>query len=188
MTATKARLSTRDLELLTAGMANAVLCRFSFSDDCTGLQKVLVFTIGIGTRNIILSGDECYIPHEVLVLPRVVVRVGVYGTDGENVILPTIWATLGMVHDAPDPSSDPSTDPSLPMWSILRNDIGSLEDLLTKDKESLVAAINEVVQNGGGGAGGGISSDTISRIEVLDREEYDAIPKKNPAILYLIRG
>lgn len=35
---------------------------------------------------------------------------------------------------------------------------------------------------------GGISSDTISRIEVLDREEYDAIPKKNPAILYLIRG
>ena len=93
-----------------------------------------------------------------------------------------------MVHDAPDPSGDPSTDPSLPIWSTLRNDIGSLEDLLTKDKESLVAAINEVVQNGGGGAGGGISSDTISRIEVLDREEYDAIPKKNPAILYLIRG
>lgn len=112
-----------------------------------------------GIEDIILSGDECYIPHEVLVLPRVVVRVGVYGTDGENVILPTIWATLGMVHDAPDPSGDPSTDPSLPIWSTLRNDIGSLEDLLTKDKESLVAAINEVVQNGGGGAGGGTGTD-----------------------------
>lgn len=40
LTATKARLSTRDLELLTAGMANAVLCRFSFSDDWTDLGQV----------------------------------------------------------------------------------------------------------------------------------------------------
>ena len=85
-------------------MANAVLCRFSFSEDWTGLQKMLVFTNGVETRNVVLDGDECYIPHEVLAVPRVRVRVGVYGTDGENVILPTIWANLGDVHDAPDPS------------------------------------------------------------------------------------
>ena len=188
LTATKARLSTRDLELLTAGMANAVLCRFSFSDDWTGLQKVLVFTNGIETRDIILSGDECYIPHEVLITPRVRVRVGVYGTDGENVILPTIWANLGDVHDAPDPSEDETTDPSLPIWAEILANIGSLSDLLTKDKESIVRAINEIVQNGGGGTGGGISSDTISSIQVLDRTEFDALPKKNPAVLYLIRG
>ncbi len=66
-------------------MANAVLCRFSFSDDWTGLQKMLVFTNGIETRDVMLDGDECYIPHEVLSIPRVKVRVGVYGTDGENV-------------------------------------------------------------------------------------------------------
>lgn len=176
------------MELLTAGMANAVLCRFSFSDDWTGLQKMLVFTNGVETRDVMLDGDECYIPHEVLAVPRVRVRVGVYGTDGENVILPTIWTNLGDVHDAPDPSGDEATDPSLPIWAKILADMGSLSDLLTKDKESIVRAINEIVQNGGGGAGGGISSDTISSIQVMDRAEFDALPKKNPAVLYLIRG
>ena len=125
--------------MLTAGMANAVLCRFSFSDDWTGLQKMLVFTNGIETRDVMLDGDECYIPHEVLSIPRVKVRVGVYGTDGENVILPTIWANLGDVHDAPDPSGDGTTDPSLPIWGKILSDIGNLSDLLTKDKESIGA-------------------------------------------------
>lgn len=169
-------------------MANAVLCRFSFSSDWVGLQKTVVFTNGIETRDVILSEDECYIPHEVLATPRVRVRVGVYGTDGDRLVLPTIWADLGRVHDAAEPSDDPSVDPTLPIWAGILNNIGDLSDLLTKNKESLVDAVNEVVQNGGGGTGGGISSDTISSIQVMDKAEFDALPKKNPAILYLIRG
>lgn len=145
---------------------------------------MLVFTNGVETRDVMLDGDECYIPHEVLAVPRVRVRVGVYGTDGENVILPTIWANLGDVHDAPDPSGDEATDPSIPIWGQILANIGDLSDLLTKDKESIVLAINEIVNNGGGG----ISSDTISRIQVMDRAEFDALPKKNPSVLYLIRG
>lgn len=145
---------------------------------------MLVFTNGVETRDVMLDGDECYIPHEVLAVPRVRVRVGVYGTDGENVILPTIWANLGDVHDAPDPSGDEATDPSLPIWGQILANIGDLSDLLTKDKESIVRAINEIVNNGGGG----ISSDTISRIQVMDRAEFDALPKKDPTVLYLIRG
>lgn len=145
---------------------------------------MLVFTNGVETRDVMLDGDECYIPHEVLAVPRVKVRVGVYGTDGENVILPTIWANLGDVHDAPDPSGDEATDPSLPIWAKILADMGTLSDLLTKNKDSLVDAVNEIVQNGGGG----ISSDTISRIQVMDRAEFDALPKKDPTVLYLIRG
>ena len=155
--------------MLTAGMANAVLCRFSFSDDWTGLQKMLVFTNGVETRDVMLDGDECYIPHEVLAVPRVRVRVGVYGTDGENVILPTIWANLGDVHDAPDPSGDEATDPSLPIWAKILADIGSLSDLLTKDKESIVRAINEIVQNGGG---------TNDHTKLLNRDADDQHPIK----------
>lgn len=145
---------------------------------------MLVFTNGVETRDVMLNGDECYIPHEVLAVPRVRVRVGVYGTDGENVILPTIWANLGDVHDAPDPSGDEATDPSIPIWGQILANIGDLSDLLTKDKESIVRAINEIVNNGGGG----ISSDTISSIQVMDRAEFDALPKKDPTVLYLIRG
>lgn len=145
---------------------------------------MLVFTNGVETRDVMLDGDECYIPHEVLSVPRVRVRVGVYGTDGENVILPTIWANLGDVRDAPDPSGDEATDPSIPIWGQILANIGDLSDLLTKDKESIVRAINEIVNNGGGG----ISSDTISSIQVMDRAEFDALPKKNPSVLYLIRG
>lgn len=148
---------------------------------------MLVFTNGVETRDVMLDGDECYIPHEVLSIPRVKVRVGVYGTDGENVILPTIWANLGDVHDAPDPSGDETTDPSLPIWAKILSDMGSLSDLLTKNKDSLVDAVNEIVQNGGSGTGG-ISSNTISSIQVLDQAEFDALPKKDPTVLYLIRG
>ena len=39
-----------------------------------------------------------------------------------------------------------------------------------------------------GGSGGDISSPDISKILVMDRIDYDALPEKSPKTLYLIRG
>ena len=77
--------------------------------------------------------------------------MGVYGVDAENnIVIPTIWADLGIVRDSAQSSGDATTDPSLPVWAQIQGMIGNLDDLDTDAKSSLVAAINEALTKGGG--------------------------------------
>ena len=143
-------------ELLTAGMAKAVTVEFEFSEDWDGLTKTAVFTNGKTTVDVLQSrwqGNTVTIPAEVLTTAGRYVRVGVYGTGADGVALPTIWAELGKVRPGAEPSGDASTDPSLPVWAQLQALIGDLDDLTTKAKDNLVAAINEAAQTGSGGSG-----------------------------------
>lgn len=143
-------------EFLTAGMAKAVSVEFAFSSDWDGLTKTAVFSNGRATVDVMASGwdgDTVPIPHEILTTAGRTVRVGVYGTNASGVVLPTVWVTLGKVQPAAEPSGDPSTDPTLPVWAQLQEIIGDLNNLTTKAKENLVAAINEEAKTGSGGAG-----------------------------------
>lgn len=143
-------------EVLTAGMAKAVGVRFAFSEDWDGLTKTAVFSNGRATVDVLAAkwdGDTVMVAPEVLAVPGRYVRVGVYGTNASGVVLPTVWVTLGKVQPAAEPSGDPSTDPTLPVWAQLREIIGDLNNLTTKAKENLVAAINEAAKTGSGGAG-----------------------------------
>lgn len=143
-------------ELLTAGMAKAVTVEFVFSDDWSGLTKTAVFSAGRKTVDILQAnwqGNTVPIPHEVLAEAGRTVRVGVYGTNADGVALPTIWATLGKVRAGADPSGDETANPTLPIWAQLQAQIGDLSDLTTKERENLVAAINEAAKTGSGGAG-----------------------------------
>ena len=142
--------------ILTAGMSKAETVRFVFSDDWDGLSKTAVFTDGVKTVDVLPSGwdgDTVTIPHEILTTAGRTARVGVYGTNASGVVLPTVWVTLGKVQPAAEPSGDPSTDPTLPVWAQLQEIIGDLNNLTTKAKENLVAAINEAAKTGSGGAG-----------------------------------
>lgn len=83
--------------------------------------------------------------------PNVALRLGVYGVDADgNIAIPTLWADLGNVRDAADPSGDTTTDPSLPVWAKLQAMIGDLDALDTVAKNNLVAAVNEALTRGGG--------------------------------------
>ena len=154
----KARAAlTSPPELLTAGMAKVVTVHFAFSPDWDSLRKTAVFSDGWRTVDVLESdwADGCTpIPHEVLQTAGRNVRVGVYGSDSTGVALPTVWAELGRVRPAADPSGDTSTDPTAPVWSQLQGQIGDLDKLTTTAKSTLVAAINEAAHSGGGGGGG----------------------------------
>ena len=156
----KARAAlTSPPELLTAGMAKVVTVHFAFSPDWDGLRKTAVFSDGWRTVDVLESAwtDGCVpIPHEVLQTAGRNVRVGVYGSDSTGVALPTVWAELGRVRPAADPSGDTSTDPTAPVWSQLQGQIGDLDKLTTTDKSTLVAAINEAARSGGGGGGSAV--------------------------------
>ena len=156
----KARAAlTSPPELLTAGMAKVVTVHFAFSPDWDNLRKTAVFSDGWRTVDVLESAwaDGCTpIPHEVLKTAGRNVRVGVYGSDSTGVALPTVWAELGRVRPAADPSGDTSTDPTAPVWSQLQGQIGDLDKLTTTDKSTLVAAINEAAHSGGGGGGSAV--------------------------------
>lgn len=116
-----------------------------------GLTKTVVFR-GAVAKDVINAGETVTVPPEVLAVSSRVLSVGVYGVDADGtLVIPTLWADLGKVMPSADPSGDTSTNPSLPVWAQLSALIGNLDDLTTKAKENLVAAVNEVAAKGGGG-------------------------------------
>lgn len=135
---------------ITAGMIGAQVQIDYAADPWDGLHKTVVFR-GAVTKDVITNAEVVTIPAEVVAKQGAALRIGVYGVDEEgNLAIPTLWADLGNIRDAADPSGDPSTDPSLPVWAKLQAMIGDLDKLNTTAKNNLVLAVNEALTKGGG--------------------------------------
>lgn len=189
LTASKSCLTASRQELLVEGAVNVNIVQFVFSSDWDGLTKTAVFQAGSNKYSVLLDeSNEAPIPWEVLQNPRRTLYAGVYGTNGESLVLPTIWASLGTIQEGANPGQD--TQPPTPsVYEQILAEIGNLDNLATSAKDSLVSAINELYYSGGGGGGtGNVSSPDINQILVMDRSEYDTLPSKDKKTLYLIRG
>ncbi len=174
--------------LLTTGMVGAKVS-FTFDNAWAGLGKCAVFTDGTVTRDVVLTGTECVIPHEVLREAGAVLRVGVYGVNADgNMAIPTVYADCGVIHNGADPSGDesyPSTpDAVAQLLSKLQNGGLSAEarTLLitvlrnaeyTSDQSANITALMEALgaDSGGSGEGGGGGSDepVAGRYSVTNR-------------------
>ena len=132
-------------EPLTSGMVGQTI-HFEYSHDFDGLAVTAVFTDGKNTVDVVNPGNECSIPHEVLTTVGAIVKVGIYAVKGDKLVIPTIYAHIGVVLKGADPSGDVSVDPTLPVWAQTQALIGNLSQIETETKDSLVAAINEVKQ------------------------------------------
>ncbi len=121
LTANKAVLrAEQPLEMLTFGMVNAVKCQVAFDAAWDGLAKIAVFSNGRASVDVPeaeWSGDVITVPPEMTARPGVTVRIGIYGTNGNSVVLPTVWCSLGVVQEGTDPTGDPSLDPKSPVWA-----------------------------------------------------------------------
>ena len=137
-------------EPLTSGMVGQPI-HFEYSHDFDGLAITAVFTDGKNTVNVVNPGSECVIPHEVLTTVGATVKVGIYATRGDELVIPTVYATIGVVLRGANPNEGSSGSPTIPMWSQIQEIIGDLNDLETEAKNNLVAAINEAAQTGSGG-------------------------------------
>lgn len=145
-----ARASIDWRKAITAGMIGAQV-QMDYNDEIwDSLHKTVVFR-GAITKDVITDAELVTIPAEVVAKQGVMLRVGVYGVDAENnIVIPTIWADLGIVRDSAQSSGDTTTDPSLPVWAQIEAKIGNLDDLNTTAKNNLVAAVNEAMAKGGG--------------------------------------
>lgn len=96
--ADKNKLVVRKRGSVTSGSANVYPVRFEFSGDWTGLKRTAVFQAGGEAVSMLLDeSGACCIPREVMTAYGVRLRAGVYGTLGEDIVLPTVWADLGEI-------------------------------------------------------------------------------------------
>lgn len=96
--ADKNQLAVREKEPVTSGSVNVYRVRFRFSPDWDGLTRTAVFMSGCSPWHVPLdAAGECDVPWEALAEPGCYLMAGVYGKRGEDLILPTVWANLGLV-------------------------------------------------------------------------------------------
>lgn len=95
--AEKTQLTVQEKEPVTSGSAGIYPVRFEFSADWDGLDKTAVFQAGCRETAVRLSGTSCEVPAEPLAQAGPCLMCGVCGRMGNAVVLPTVWANLGMI-------------------------------------------------------------------------------------------
>ena len=106
-----AAITVAQNELLTTGMVQAVPVRFCFSSQWAALDRTAVFTAGTVSVSCLLGEDnQCFIPWECLTRAGEYLRVGVYGTRGEKMVLPTVSCLLGPICTGTQPEENTPTE------------------------------------------------------------------------------
>ena len=128
---TGAAITVAQNELLTTGMVQAVPVRFCFSPQWAALDRTAVFTAGTVSVSCLLGEDnQCFIPWECLTRAGEHLRVGVYGTRGEEMVLPTVSCLLGPICTGTQPEENTPTEATPTL----------VQSLLTKAEAAVSAA------------------------------------------------
>ena len=128
---TGAAITVAQNELLTTGMVQAVPVRFCFSPQWAALDRTAVFTAGTVSISCLLGEDnQCFIPWECLARAGEYLRVGVYGTRGEKMVLPTVSCLLGPICTGTQPEENTPTEATPTL----------VQSLLTKAEAAVSAA------------------------------------------------
>ena len=128
---TGAAITVAQNELLTTGMVQAIPVRFRFSPQWAALDRTAVFTAGTVSVSCLLGEDnQCFIPWECLTRAGEYLRVGVYGTRGEKMVLPTVSCLLGPICTGTQPEENTPTEATPTL----------VQSLLTKAEAAVSAA------------------------------------------------
>lgn len=164
-------------KVIPAGIIGAQV-QFDYAADLwAGLHKTVVFRCEV-TKDVITDADVVTIPSEVVAKHGYPLRVGVYGVDADgNIAIPTIWADLGTVRDAADPSGDTTTDQSLPVWEQVRQ---LMTDLAEQSAGSAKAA-QEAAEQSAESRDAAVESEEHSAASEREAQEAAAVAKKSAA-------
>lgn len=131
-------------ETLTSGSTNVNQIKFKFNESWAGLDRTAVFKAGKQQTSVILGDDNvCNIPWNTLLIPNIMLSVGVYGSQGNEIVLPTVWASLGKIKEGVTLGSEPSEIPDNLYNQILEkitgvsNKTDTLEDRINTIEENL---------------------------------------------------
>lgn len=133
--ADKTQLAVREKEPVTSGSVNVYHAQFEFSDDWDGLTRTAVFQAGSVSRSVLLDeSGTCTVPWEVLKTPRISLAAGVCGEKDGDVVLPTVWAWLGLIMEGAAPGED-AQPPTPDLWE---QELAKKQDKLHGQADQLV--------------------------------------------------
>lgn len=95
----KNQLTVKDFDMITSGSVDVYTVQFQFSNYWDGFEKAVIFRTRTKSISVRLTNDECQIPWEVMTTPKEAITIGVYGTDSEGRILPTVWGILTVIEE-----------------------------------------------------------------------------------------
>lgn len=157
--AAKNQLCVRQKEPVTSGSVNVYDVKFLFSDDWAGLVRTAVFRAGGKTASVLLGETgECSIPWEVLQKPGLRLEAGIYGTRGEEVVLPTIWADMAFISAGAAPGEN-ARPPTPELWQQELAKKGDRLGYTEAGKLGLFSGeklLSAVEVSGGGGSAWGV--------------------------------
>lgn len=154
--------------VIVAESLNYLKAQFVFStSDWNGLEKTAYFTQGDTTHSIELNENDVAFPLHLSAGEWAVSVVGREHADGKLVERITSDSATIKVKPFRVGTETPFPDPTPTEIEALIAKMGNLTDLLTKDKTSLVNAINEVYRRGGSSGGGN------GFLPIVDIEEID---------------
>lgn len=144
LTAEYLPLAAESVQYLTA----KVVCE---TEDWTGREIKAMFGQGCTVHEITVTDGEITAKQQLNLTAGdwCVWLVGNSARDGE--VIPRITTNVAHISVAPTGGTEGNPFPAIPPTAEeqLRADMGNLSDLTTKDKSSLVAAINEAAASGG---------------------------------------
>lgn len=144
LTAEYLPLAANSVQYLTA----KVVCE---TEDWTGREIKAMFGQGCTVYEVTVTGGEITAKQQLNLSAGdwCVWLVGNSARDGE--VIPRITTNIAHISVAPTGGTEGNPFPTIPPTAEeqLRADMGNLSDLTTKDKSSLVAAINEAAASGG---------------------------------------
>ena len=114
------RATVEEKELLTSGSVG-IQAQFTFSADWDGLTRTAVFRREDDEDYYGIVLDETnisVIPWEILTDPDVTVYAGAFGeNESGEIVIPTVWVTLGAVREGAHSGNSSSADPTPTQWS-----------------------------------------------------------------------
>lgn len=127
--AEKNKLTVREKEPVTSGSVNTYPARFEFSEDWDGLERTAVFQAGCKEKSVSLTSGACTVPADVLDTAGYFLMAGVCGKAGDTLVLPTIWANLGLILEGAVPGESLEPGPLPDDWQEALNSKGDNLDL-----------------------------------------------------------
>ena len=165
----KGQASETTESVIVAESLNYLKAHFVFTrSDWNGRKKTAYFTQGDTTHSIDLDENHVAFPLHLSAGEWAVSVVGREYANGELIERITTDTATIKVKPFKVGTETPFPVPTPTEIEALFAQVGNLTDLLTKDKTSLVNAINEVYRRGGAGGGGGDGFSPIIDITEID--------------------
>ena len=113
--ATSRRAACLSDDAITTGSVGMEV-RFRCSDEWNGLTRIAIFRGSDTSVDVLLSGDSCTVPAEVLTRSSGDLHIGLYGTDGSgHLVIPTVYANAGRIQRGTEPSGIEPTPETAPL-------------------------------------------------------------------------